>query len=523
MSPVHEPLPPNVSFPALEEQVLARWRERDVFRASLRNREGGAAVRLLRGPADRQRLPGLAPRARARLQGRLPALQDDDRALRRAQGRLGHARAAGRDRGRAEARLQVQGGHRALRHRGVQPPVPRGGARAPRGLARADRADRATGSTSTTPTTRSSRATSSRSGGRSRRCGTATCSTRATRSCPYCARCGTALSSHEVAQGYKDVEDPSVYVRFPVTRPAGALREGDTLLVWTTTPWTLVVQRRRRRRSRADLRAHGGRRGARRGARRARARRGRRDRRPLPRRASMLGAGYEPPFPFIAGRGVRRRRATPCCPATSSAPTTAPASSTPRSRSARTTSGSAPSRASTVVNPVRLDGTYDERIGPYAGPLGQGRRRRPDRGPARARPAAARRDARCTPTRTAGAAARRCSTTPSRPGTSARRRCATGCSPPTRRSTGTRRTSSTAASASGWRTTSTGRSRASATGARRCRSGAARTATPSASARSPRSRSARAASCPTRTGPYVDEHTLAVRASATARCAACPR
>ena len=57
---------------------------------------------------------------------------------------------------------------------------------------------------------------------------------------PYCPRDGTALSSHEVAQGYQDVEDPCVYVRFPVTKPAGALREGDALLVWTTTPWTLV-------------------------------------------------------------------------------------------------------------------------------------------------------------------------------------------------------------------------------------------------------------------------------------------
>ena len=56
---------------------------------------------------------------------------------------------------------------------------------------------------------------------------------------PYCPRCGTALSSHEVAQGYQDDEDPSVYVRFLVTRPAGALREGDSLLAWTTTPWTL--------------------------------------------------------------------------------------------------------------------------------------------------------------------------------------------------------------------------------------------------------------------------------------------
>jgi len=59
---------------------------------------------------------------------------------------------------------------------------------------------------------------------------------------PYCPRCGTALSSHEVALGYEDVVDPSVYVRLPVTRPGragGVLSEGDELLVWTTTPWTL--------------------------------------------------------------------------------------------------------------------------------------------------------------------------------------------------------------------------------------------------------------------------------------------
>jgi isoleucyl-tRNA synthetase len=57
---------------------------------------------------------------------------------------------------------------------------------------------------------------------------------------PYCPRDGTALSSHEVAQGYMDVEDPSVYVTFPVTAPTGALREGDRILAWTTTPWTLL-------------------------------------------------------------------------------------------------------------------------------------------------------------------------------------------------------------------------------------------------------------------------------------------
>ncbi len=55
---------------------------------------------------------------------------------------------------------------------------------------------------------------------------------------PYCPRCGTALSSHEVAQGYEDVEDPSIYVRFPMLRDDGG-ESGESLLVWTTTPWTL--------------------------------------------------------------------------------------------------------------------------------------------------------------------------------------------------------------------------------------------------------------------------------------------
>jgi isoleucyl-tRNA synthetase len=57
---------------------------------------------------------------------------------------------------------------------------------------------------------------------------------------PYCPRDGTALSSHEVAQGYQDVVDPSVYVRLPVTEPHGPVEPGDNLLVWTTTPWTLI-------------------------------------------------------------------------------------------------------------------------------------------------------------------------------------------------------------------------------------------------------------------------------------------
>lgn len=51
---------------------------------------------------------------------------------------------------------------------------------------------------------------------------------------PYCPRCGTALSSHEVAQGYKDVKETSVVARFKVKG-----RENAYILAWTTTPWTL--------------------------------------------------------------------------------------------------------------------------------------------------------------------------------------------------------------------------------------------------------------------------------------------
>jgi len=68
---------------------------------------------------------------------------------------------------------------------------------------------------------------------------------------PHCPRCGTSLSSHEVALGYDETDDPSVYVKFPIT-PASLvnsdayhqvlhrlLKKPAYLLAWTTTPWTL--------------------------------------------------------------------------------------------------------------------------------------------------------------------------------------------------------------------------------------------------------------------------------------------
>ncbi len=58
------------------------------------------------------------------------------------------------------------------------------------------------------------------------------------KSVPYCPRCGTALSSHEVAQGYEDVEDPSLTFLLPVLDADGE-PDGRFFAVWTTTPWTV--------------------------------------------------------------------------------------------------------------------------------------------------------------------------------------------------------------------------------------------------------------------------------------------
>jgi isoleucyl-tRNA synthetase len=67
---------------------------------------------------------------------------------------------------------------------------------------------------------------------------------------PYCPRCGTPLSSHEVAQGYETVQDPSIYIKFQILEPLSSILDQLKiknlelkifLLVWTTTPWTLIA------------------------------------------------------------------------------------------------------------------------------------------------------------------------------------------------------------------------------------------------------------------------------------------
>ncbi|MGH2465315.1 MAG: class I tRNA ligase family protein, partial [Candidatus Limnocylindrales bacterium] len=52
---------------------------------------------------------------------------------------------------------------------------------------------------------------------------------------PWCTRCGTGMSQHEMTEGYRDRDDPGLTIRLPLTD-----RPGESLLVWTTTPWTLT-------------------------------------------------------------------------------------------------------------------------------------------------------------------------------------------------------------------------------------------------------------------------------------------
>jgi isoleucyl-tRNA synthetase len=176
---------------------------------------------------------------------------------------------------------------------------------------------------------------------------------------PYCPRCGTALSSHELGQPdvYRDVEDPSVYVIFPSER--------GRLLVWTTTPWTLVsnaavavdpeltyvrtsedyvlaealVERVLGPGAEIVERFPG---------------------------SELVGLSYEPPFDYIKGEEYGPRGHTVLAGDFVTADDgtglvhTAIAFGEDDFRLGE-------QNGLNVVNPVRLDGTYDERIGDYAG------------------------------------------------------------------------------------------------------------------------------------------------------------
>jgi isoleucyl-tRNA synthetase len=178
---------------------------------------------------------------------------------------------------------------------------------------------------------------------------------------PYCTRCGTALSSHEVAQGYHDVTDPSVFVRFPLLDEPGV-----SLLAWTTMPWTLVphaaiavdpdvtyvrarlgdevlilaealVQRVLGDEAVVESRFPG---------------------------KDLLGLRYEPPFPYITGYGPKGHTVLPGDFVSIEDGTgvvhTGAAFGEDDFRLAT-------ENGLTIQNPVRQDGTFDDSAGPFAG------------------------------------------------------------------------------------------------------------------------------------------------------------
>jgi isoleucyl-tRNA synthetase len=178
---------------------------------------------------------------------------------------------------------------------------------------------------------------------------------------PYCTRCGTALSSHELALGYKDVVDPSVFVKFPLLDEPGV-----SLLAWTTMPWTLVphaaiavdpevtyvrarlgddrlilaealVERVLGEDAEIEERMPG---------------------------SALLGLRYEPPFPYITDYGERGHTVLAGDFVSIEDGTgvvhTGAAFGEDDFRLAT-------ENGLTIHNPVRPDGTFDERTGPFAG------------------------------------------------------------------------------------------------------------------------------------------------------------
>jgi isoleucyl-tRNA synthetase len=178
---------------------------------------------------------------------------------------------------------------------------------------------------------------------------------------PYCPRDGTALSSHEVALGYRDTIDPSVFVKFPL------LDEPDvSLLAWTTMPWTLVPHAaiavdpevtyvRARLGDDVLILAE------------ALVERVLGDEAEIERRfpgSELLGLRYEPPFPYISDYGEKGHTVLPGDFVSIEDGTgvvhTGAAFGEDDFRLAQ-------DNGLTIHNPVRPDGTFDERTGPFAG------------------------------------------------------------------------------------------------------------------------------------------------------------
>ncbi|MPZ86820.1 MAG: isoleucine--tRNA ligase [Nitriliruptorales bacterium] len=233
-----EPVAQQPDFPALEEAVLARWRKRDIFRRSLEQTAGGPLFRFYEGPPTANGLPGvhhvearvfkdLFPRYRTMKGHQVP-------------------RKGGWDCHGIPVELEVEKELGFTRKQDIEDyGVAEFNARCRESVTRyVEQWERLTERIGFWVDTDDAYWTMSTSYVESvwwslKQLWTSDLIYEGHRVVPYCPRCGTALSDHEVAQGYATTVDPSIYVRLPVREGPLAV-EGASLLVWTTTPWTLI-------------------------------------------------------------------------------------------------------------------------------------------------------------------------------------------------------------------------------------------------------------------------------------------
>jgi len=354
------PVDPGQSFPALEEHVLARWREHDVFRESVRRRKGATPFVFYEGPPTANGRPG-SHHVLSRV------FKDVFPRYKTMRGHLVH-RKAGWDCHGLPVELEIE------RELGMhsKEDIERYGvaefnARCRESvLTYVEEWNRLTERIGFWIDTDDAYFTLSNDYIESVWWSLAEVwkkglLTQGQRVVPYCPRCGTALSSHEVAQGYKDVVDPSVYVRFPVRGEPGV-----SLLAWTTTPWTLlsnaalavgseVTYVRARVEEETLIVAE------------ALAERVLGESADIVERlpgSALAGTAYEPPFDYVADYGPRGHTVLEADFVTTDDGTgvvhTAVAFGEDDFRLGE-------AYGLTVQNPVRLDGTFDDRVGPFAG------------------------------------------------------------------------------------------------------------------------------------------------------------
>ena len=356
----YRPVDPRVSFPALEEEVLERWRERDIFHESIRRREGAEPFVFYEGPPTANGRPG-SHHVLSRV------FKDVFPRYKTMRGHLVH-RKAGWDCHGLPVELEIE------RELGIasKDDIERYGIAEfnqrcrESVLAYIEEWNRLTERIGFWIDTDEAYFTLSKTYIESVWWSLKEVWKRGLlyeghKVVPYCPRCGTALSSHEVAQGYRDIVDPSVYVRFPVRG-----REGVALVGWTTTPWTLL--------SNAALAVHPE-------VAYVRARAGDEElwvaealrERVLGAEAEVLeralgselaGTAYDPPFPYIDDYGPRGHTVLEADFVTTDDGTgivhTAVAFGEDDFRLGER-------YGLTMQNPVRPDGTFDERMGPFAG------------------------------------------------------------------------------------------------------------------------------------------------------------